>query len=105
VLQYYANLFLGAEEQARGRDAAARRCYEAAAAQYPLAQSPYLALCQLARQSGGRQAALATLRLALKPPSSAEPNDPWCAYYRSAGRHAAAIFDQARRACLEAEKR
>ena len=51
---YLAELFLGRAEQALGRHAEARRLYEHAADLYPSAQSPRLALSQLARQTGDR---------------------------------------------------
>ena len=56
-LAYLAELFLGREEHALGRRAEAERHYENAAALYPNAQSPRIALSHLARQSGNRAAA------------------------------------------------
>jgi hypothetical protein len=52
--RYFASLFLGVEEEALGRASAARAAFERAAELYPRAQSPYLALSQLARRRGER---------------------------------------------------
>jgi tetratricopeptide (TPR) repeat protein len=52
--RYFASLFLGVEEDALGRPAPARAAFERAAALFPRAQSPYLALSQLARRHGER---------------------------------------------------
>ena len=63
-LRYYAELFLGQAEESVDNLAAARDHYLQAAAHYPQAQSPLLALALLARQSGDRSGvreAMATL--------------------------------------------
>jgi tetratricopeptide (TPR) repeat protein len=52
--RYYAWLFLGVEEDALGHAGAARVAFENAAQLYPRAQSPWLALSQLARRHGER---------------------------------------------------
>jgi tetratricopeptide (TPR) repeat protein len=57
LTRYYASLFLGTELQALGDLDEARRSFERAAALYPRAQSPHLALSQLARRSGDRAGA------------------------------------------------
>ena len=51
-IQYYAALFLGNELAALGRTADARKQFEQAAALYPAAQSPLLALSELAHSDG-----------------------------------------------------
>ncbi len=61
TLPYFAALFLGAEEEASGRYDSARESYERAAAIEPMAQSPWLALAQLARRRGDRASALHAL--------------------------------------------
>jgi tetratricopeptide (TPR) repeat protein len=83
-LRYYAELFLGHAEESLGNRAAARGHYTEAAALYPQAQSPLLALALLARQNGDRaetQAAIGKL-LAL-PRDRLAGTDPWWVYYRS----------------------
>ena len=55
---YYAELFLGAEEAALGNREAARAAYDRAAELFPQAQSPLLALSEIARRSGDRNGAL-----------------------------------------------
>jgi hypothetical protein len=79
---YFAELFLGHEEQALGRADAAQQHYENAAELYPKAQSPRLALSQLARQSGDRPGALRALRgVTALPSEEAYRWDPWWGYY------------------------
>ncbi len=78
---YLAELFLGREEHALGRRDEAKRRYERASALYPDAQSPQLALAQLARESGDRAAAHRALRTITNPPE-ANPDDPWLWYYK-----------------------
>ena len=94
-LRYYAEMFLGHAEQSLGNHAAARDRYGRAAALYPQAQSPLLALALLARQSGDRAGAQHAMRQVLalprRPPAE---SDPWWRYYRwqnasSEGRFAA----------------
>ena len=80
--QYYAELFVGREEQALGRSEAARESFERASELYPLAQSPRLALSHLARQSGDRTRALQALRYVSELPANAlRREDPWWDYY------------------------
>ena len=82
ALLYLAQLFLGSEEEALGDAAAAREAYERAAALYPRAQSPRLALSQLARQAGDRTAAQRQLRfIAELPATETGREDPWWNYY------------------------
>ena len=79
---YFAELFLGAEEMALGNDATARTRFERAAAVYPHAQSPHLALSQLARRAGDRAGAQRELQiLAELPRNDRQREDPWWDYY------------------------
>jgi tetratricopeptide (TPR) repeat protein len=79
---YMAELFLGSEEEALGHSAAARAAFERAAVLYPRAQSPRLALSQLARRAGDRAGAQRQLRiLAELPEDEAQREDPWWNYY------------------------
>jgi tetratricopeptide (TPR) repeat protein len=78
---YYAWLFLGVEEDALGRATAARAAFERAAELFPRAQSPYLALSQLARRHGDRTAARRFVE-AVWSLSNADRlrDDPWATY-------------------------
>jgi len=86
----YGGMFLGAAEEALGNRDAARVAYEQSAALYPMAQSPLLALSQLARRSGDRGGALRAIdRLfALPRDERNEQDDPGWWYYISQGRDA-----------------
>jgi tetratricopeptide (TPR) repeat protein len=89
-LEYFARLFLGAEEETIGNRDAARTAYERAASLAPMAQSPLLALSQLARRSGDRPGALRAIdRLfALSGAERSQNDDPWWWYYVSQARDA-----------------
>jgi tetratricopeptide (TPR) repeat protein len=74
---YLAELFLGRTEEALGRPDEARRRFDNAAALYPNAQAPRLALAHLAHRSGDRATAQRQLQL-IAPISSDDPEaDPW----------------------------
>jgi tetratricopeptide (TPR) repeat protein len=98
LLRYYAELFLGAEEEELGHRDAARLAYEQAAALYPDAQSPLLAISRLERSSGNRPAALRALQqvFALSPHADAR-DDPWWIYNTVQARNAEALLDEVRR--------
>jgi tetratricopeptide (TPR) repeat protein len=80
--QYYAWLFLGVEEQALDHADQARESFERAAALYPRAQSPFLALSHLARRrgdlAGGRRAIEQVFARAGDDRGRA---DPWVTYF------------------------
>jgi tetratricopeptide (TPR) repeat protein len=81
VVKYYAAMFLGQAEEARGRHDEARLEYERAAALFPTAQSPLLALSALARRTGDGQAAdRAAERLWSLPVAGDDRRDPWWEY-------------------------
>ena len=82
-LLYLAQLFLGRAEEARGHDEAARAAFERASALYPNAQSPRLALSQIARRAGNRAAAQRELQRDCGTASmtSGSREDPWWLYY------------------------
>ena len=81
-LQYLCALFLGSEEAALGRRDAARELFERAATLFPLAQSPLIALADLAWSAGRRGAALEALeRLQRLPRDPLEREDPWRGYH------------------------
>ncbi len=97
-LLYYGLLFLGSEEEALGHHDAARAAYERARALFPGAQSPYLALSQLARASGDTAGAVgAAQRLFGLPATSRERLDPWWMYYANCGPDADALLADLRK--------
>jgi tetratricopeptide (TPR) repeat protein len=101
LIQYYGNLCLGREEQALENREGARAAFEHAASLYPRAQSPYLALSQLARRFGDRAGARRALQPVLNlPASESEREDPWWDYYYSAGRHADVLLTELRKPFL-----
>jgi tetratricopeptide (TPR) repeat protein len=87
---YYVSLFLGAEEETLGSRDAARVAYEQAARLSPMAQSPLLALSQLARRYGDRNGALRAIeRLFAFPGEDRDVHDdPWWWYYVAQARDA-----------------
>ena len=101
-LLYYAELFLGAEEEALGNRDAARAAYERAAELSPRAQSPLLALSQLARRYGDRPAALRAMeRLFTLPDDDRnEHDDPWWWYHVAQARDADDLLDAMRQPFL-----
>ncbi|HEY1909601.1 MAG TPA: tetratricopeptide repeat protein [Vicinamibacterales bacterium] len=100
-MAYYADLFLGAEREALGRFDLARTSYESAAALYPRAQSPLIALSQLARRTGDRAGALRSMeQLFALPRVRDEHDDPWWMYYLYQARGADALIDAVRKPFL-----
>jgi tetratricopeptide (TPR) repeat protein len=97
LLRYYAELFLSAEEEELGHRDAARLAYEHAAALYPDAQSPLLALSRLARRNGDRPGALRAIQqvFALSPDKN-ERDDPWWIYNVAQARNADALLEDLR---------
>jgi tetratricopeptide (TPR) repeat protein len=81
LLQFYAHLFQGAEFEALGNGAEARRSYERAAALHPTAQSPLFGLSRVADEAGDRVAARELIGRLLKlPPADSDRADPWWVY-------------------------
>ncbi|HKB11940.1 MAG TPA: hypothetical protein VKD69_14865 [Vicinamibacterales bacterium] len=97
-LLYDAELFAGAEEEALGQYDAAAEAYESAASRYPGAQSPLIALSQLARRRGDRNGALAAIErmFALPQPGDEAREDPWWAYKIAHVRNADELLDRLR---------
>jgi tetratricopeptide (TPR) repeat protein len=97
-LGYYAQLSLGAEEETIGNREAAHAAYEQAAAYAPRAQSPLLALSQLARRYGDRPGALSAMdRLyAIPEEGGGDHDDPWWWYAVSQARDADDLLDAVR---------
>jgi tetratricopeptide (TPR) repeat protein len=82
-LRYYADMLLGRAEESLGNPPAARDHYGRAAALFPQAQSPLLALGLLARQLGDRAGAQNAMRQVLAlPRTRSGDSDPWWRYYR-----------------------
>jgi tetratricopeptide (TPR) repeat protein len=95
--RYYSALFLGAEEEALGRFEAARAAYGRARQGYPRAQSPYLALSELARRTGDRAGALRATEEMFDLSKDPARNDPWWSYFVVGARNAEDWLDELRR--------
>ena len=74
-LQYLAQLFLGTEEAATGHLARAREAFERAAVLFPTAQSPLVALADVAWRAGARAEALDALRRLEELPDDTEARE------------------------------
>ena len=97
-LRYYAELFLGAAETAVNNFDAARAAYARAADLYPAAQSPRIALSQLARRSGDRAGALREMQVVFDlPATEPEAEDPWWRYFVVQARNADELLEDLRR--------
>jgi tetratricopeptide (TPR) repeat protein len=91
-LSYYASLFLGYEFTMVVRGQEAREQYERAAMLYPTAQSPLLAISQLALDNGDTEGALRALQLVFGLRIKDRWNDdPWWVYDLAHVRDAAAL--------------
>jgi tetratricopeptide (TPR) repeat protein len=104
VLQYYAQLFLGAEREALGERSQARDLYVRASELYPDAQSPRLALSLLASRDGNHRDALGAVSSVLTQ-SGDTRIDPWWNYQRSQGRNSASDLVALYAAFLEDDRR
>lgn len=81
-IRYYAELFLGGALAGLGSTDQARAAFTRAAALYPHAQSPWLALSRLARVGGDHVSAAALLdRVLEQSPVAQQADDPWHTYY------------------------
>jgi tetratricopeptide (TPR) repeat protein len=83
LLLYYGNMFLGADAVALGLVDEARQAYARAADLYPLAQSPPLAIGNLAAGLGNRAEALSAIQPVLDRDEPQLADDPWWSYYTS----------------------
>jgi hypothetical protein len=99
---YYGGMFLGAAEEGLGNRDAARVAFEQAAELFPRAQSPLLALSQLARRYADRGGALRAMdRLfALEEEERDLQDDPWWSYYLAQARDADDLLEAMRRPYL-----
>lgn len=101
TLQYLCALFAGHAHDALGRRDAARDAFERAAALYPGAQSPYLALASLGWRTNDRSTAVAALdRWRGLPDDEAARHDPWWDYHASHAREAVNLLRQVQRDLL-----
>jgi len=82
-LAYYAALLTGREARVRNDVPAARRAYERAAAIYPEAPVPHLALSELAVAQGDDQGSLRQVAAARANASVGDVIDPWWAVERA----------------------
>jgi tetratricopeptide (TPR) repeat protein len=106
LLRYYGELFLGAEEESLSQYDAAFDAYQRAAALYPTAQSPWLALSSLGRRRGDRAAALRALQQLFDLPSTElERDDPWWTYHVTQARNADELLEALRRPFLTEHER
>jgi tetratricopeptide (TPR) repeat protein len=97
LTQYYAWLFLGAEEQSLGHPDSARESFDKAADLYPRAQSPYLGLSQLARSNGDRLGALRAIQQVLALSADDRPReDPWWTYLAGSAAKARTLLSETR---------
>lgn len=82
AMLYLARLFLARNYEELGDYDSARAELERAAALFPRAQTPRLALSHIARRAGNRAAAQRELaRLAALPEDERQRDDPWWNYY------------------------
>jgi tetratricopeptide (TPR) repeat protein len=83
VLDYLAQMLLGAAEERLGHRPAAAACYGRAAALFPEARSPGFALAALDRRGGARLDAWRQVERATAPPVPAQADaDPWWTFTR-----------------------
>jgi tetratricopeptide (TPR) repeat protein len=97
-LQYYGQLFAGAEDEALGRFDAAHAAYQRASAMFPLAQSPLLAISHLARRRGDRSGAAAAIQKVFDLPAAIDRGleDPWWRYHTAQARNADELLEALR---------
>jgi tetratricopeptide (TPR) repeat protein len=98
-LRYFGSMFLGAAEETLGHLDDAGRAYVAASEVYPRAQSPYLALSELARRRGDRSASIVQIQRLFELHD--DRDDPWWSYRTAQAKHADDLLTQLRRPFLE----
>jgi hypothetical protein len=91
VQKYYAALFLGAAEEHAGNFAAARDAFRQARDLVPAAQTPLLALSQLARRRDDAAAAREAMAALFALPAPDDTADPWWTYQTTQGRDAVSL--------------
>ena len=101
LLRYYGLLMLGTSQEALGKYDDAQASYEKASKLYPTAQSPYLALTELARRRGDRTAALRSMQEVFDLPwSQFQRYDPWWDYDVAQSRNVGDLLKELRRPFL-----
>jgi tetratricopeptide (TPR) repeat protein len=93
LLQYYGQMFLGAEAAALDLVDEARGAYERAGELFPSAQSPRLGISALATRAGDRGGALAAIKPVVNGGEPLLADDPWWSYYTSQARDLVGITD------------
>jgi tetratricopeptide (TPR) repeat protein len=105
-IEYYAQMFLGREEEMLGHSSGALEGFERAATLYPRAQSPQLALAQLAWRDADASTAFRTIeRLFQIPPYQREREDPWWVYEAAHVRDAERLLEAVRAPFLSGSAR
>jgi tetratricopeptide (TPR) repeat protein len=95
LLRYYEEMFLGAAEEALSHPDTARAAYQRAAALFPRAQSPALALSALFARRSNRGAARDEISPVFDLPVNAESrDDPWWRYRTVQGRNAEDLLER-----------
>ncbi len=93
-LSYYISLYLGRTLAALSRHDEAHEQYERAAKLYPTAQSPLLALSQLAQIDGDAESAFSAVQRVFElPRQNIREDDPWWVYDLSHVRNADALIE------------
>lgn len=96
-VQYYGWMFYGAALNQAGLSDEALQAFRAAAALYPAAQSPQLAISQVVADAGDPALASAALERVFASAVDTRRDDPWWRYFRGSGRD----DEAARRAFVE----
>ncbi|HJR59639.1 MAG TPA: tetratricopeptide repeat protein [Vicinamibacterales bacterium] len=92
-VKYFAYLFLGDALQLSSDDSGALSAFRTAAALFPSAQAPQLAIGRLAGEQGDSTTARAAIKRALEATDDPDERfDPWWIYYQGNGRHAEAMY-------------
>jgi tetratricopeptide (TPR) repeat protein len=100
TVAYFGHLFLGHAYRALGRIEPARVAFAGAAALFPRAQSPKLALSELDRRVS-RTASRTALEPLFALDGARPDDDPWWVYYEGEGRDTQALFADLDRMILE----
>jgi tetratricopeptide (TPR) repeat protein len=93
LLQYYGQMFLGAEAAALDLVDEARRAYERAGELFPAAQSPRLGISAIAARAGDRAGSLSAIEPVINGDEPLFTDDPWWNYYTSQARDLVGIVE------------
>jgi tetratricopeptide (TPR) repeat protein len=86
VVKYYGWMFYGLALNQAGLPDEGLQAFRAAAALYPVAQSPQLAISQVAADAGNPALASAALERVFASAVDTRRDDPWWRYFRGSGR-------------------